>query len=472
MRVCFVDPKGMHFGLNTGLGYLAAYLKTQAMVDEIRVFDFNNKDDSSDARFEAIAGFDVIGFSIKSFTLTSAVDIARRIKRPHNVLVAGGPHITLDGVAFLKEHAEFDYAIGGEGEIACAALVQALHAGGPVKAISGLIQRTPEGIQENGAAPRIAELDSLPNPDFSVFDSVADGRIYNYPVVTSRGCPYPCTYCCVRRVMGAKWIARSVPNIMAELSAAKQTYGISCFNIQDDNFSLDMDRAKAFCKAVEAAGLDVSWSCPNGVRADRLDEELVSLMRASRCSGMSMGIESGEAEEFAAIRKGESLDDVRNAVALVRRYGLNVYGNFIIGLPHATLESLRRSVRFAKKLGLESCHFNILIPFPGTEIGDWAIQHGRRLRDWREGFMLSKNPVVVFDTPEFPAADRIRAYYEANTKCNNYFALIDEHDGLLRNVIRVACGIARYDPWGLGGHIRWGFRNFRRILGRVVGKNS
>ncbi len=107
MKVCFIDPKGMHFGLNTGLGYVASYLKNIYGLVDIKVFDFNNNNKAIDSRIKEIIGYDIIGFSIKSFTKDSALEIAHKVKKEKNVLFAGGPHITLDGINFLKEHEIF-----------------------------------------------------------------------------------------------------------------------------------------------------------------------------------------------------------------------------------------------------------------------------------------------------------------------------------------------------------------------------
>jgi radical SAM superfamily enzyme YgiQ (UPF0313 family) len=272
--------------------------------------------------------------------------------------------------------------------------------------------------------------------------------------------------------MGRKWVPRSVGNVLAELSEARRTYGIRCFNIQDDNFSLDMERARAFCDGLSERGLAMDWSCPNGVRADRVDDDLMGRMRRSGCFGVAMGIESGVEEEFAAIKKGETLPDIVRAVELANRHGVHVSGNFIIGLPHSTLASVRESVRFAKRLDLESCIFNLFVPFPGTEVWEWVRRNGRMLMDWKDGFTQGKDPKVVFETDEFPKEDRLRAYFEANVRCRNYFAFMDEHEGTLRNVWHVLAGIARYDRGDIPGHAAWCLRHSRRILARIVEKNA
>ncbi len=472
MKICFVDPKGVHFGLNTGLGYLVSVLKQMPSVEAVKVYDFNNNGHDIERRIEEIRGFDVIGFSIKSFTRDSALHIAQRVKTEKNILLAGGPHITLDGVNFLKENGVFDFGIAGEGEEALPQLLNAVAARSPVAGINGLIYRDNGHVVRAGSGSRIVELDGIPYPDYSVFDSVVDGKIYNYPLVTSRGCPYQCIYCCVKVVMGRKWVPRSVENVMGELAHAKKTYGITCFNIQDDNFSMDMDRAKDFCDCLISTGLAMKWSCPNGIRADKVDDVLMGRMRAAGCFGVAMGIESGVEEEFRAIKKGETLGDIINAVGLAQKNRIMVFGNFIIGLPHSSLDSIRQSIRFARSLKLESCIFNLFIPFPGTEIWEWVQNNGRLLMDWKDGFTQGLSPRVVFETTDFPAEERLQAYYEANIKCHNYFAFMNEQESLARNIINVVKTIMRHDARNSLRHMLWVIRHSRRIGARILEKNT
>lgn len=472
MKICFVDPKGMHFGLNTGLGYIASYLKNVCGLTSIKVFDFNNNVKEIDSRVKEIADYDIIGFSIKSFTRVSALEIACKVKNKNNILLAGGPHITLDGASFLKEHEIFDFGVTGEGEITTASLLSAIDSKKDFGTIMGLIWKKGNEVLFNGYGDRITDLNAIPYPDYSVFDSVTDGKIHNYPLVTSRGCPYPCTYCCVKGVMGRKWIARSVENVIGELLKAKEIYGINCFNIQDDNFSLDIKRAKAFCDSLIKGNLHQKWSCPNGIRADRVDDELMGKMKRSGCFGVAMGIESGNEEEFRSIKKGERLADVIKAVDLSRQNDIWVFGNFIIGLPHSSLESIRSSVKFAKRLKLESCIFNLLVPFPGTEVWDWVEKNGRISMDWKDGFTQGKDPKVVFETDDFKKEERLRAYYEANVKCKNYFAFMDEHEGLFKNILNILRFIIKYDFLNIPGHILWGLRHFKKIISRVTEKNT
>ena len=471
MKIAFVDPKGIHFGLNTGIAYIASSLKKMGW-SGIRVFDFNNNTTRRDERLEELSSYDVIGFSVKSFTKEDVVAIASQLKRSGNILVAGGPHISLDGMNFLIENTSFDYAIPGEGEYSMVQLIEVIEGKEKLENIKGIIYRKEGTPIANGDAERIIDLDALPFPDYCSFDSILDGRIYNYPLVTSRGCPYQCTYCCVRRIMGKQWTAHSVGKIVAELKEVQEKYSSKVFNVQDDNFTLDMQRALNFCDAIVREGMTFKWSCPNGIRADRIDEKLIGSMKRAGCFMVAFGIESANGKEFNSIKKGENLQDIVTAVSFAQKQGIYVVGNFIIGLPYSNLASIHESIRFAKTLRLEACVFNLLVPFPGTEIWAWVKNNGRLLMDWREGFTQGGEPKVVFETDDFPLRDRIQAYYEANIKCNNYFAFMDEHDSMFKNIWNIMKAIFRYDRINFHNHIAWVIRHSGRIIARITKKNA
>ncbi len=224
--------------------------------------------------------------------------------------------------------------------------------------------------------------------------------------------------CNVPTVIGRKFRTRSGENIMNELRYAQEKYGCTEFKVLDDNFTLLMDRAKDICRFFIDEGLDMKWTCPNGIRADRLDDELCELMVKAGCYSVSIGVESGDPEVFRKINKGEKLEDVEHGIAIAKKAGLKVHGFFILGLVGSTYETDKRSMEFVKKVGLESASWGILVPYPGTEVWNQvrADPNVRMLRDWKEGFHIGARPKPVFDTPEYPADERVKAFYLANLK--------------------------------------------------------
>ncbi len=254
-------------------------------------------------------------------------------------------------------------------------------------------------------------VESVEFEDFS-------GMVYNIEVdedhtYTANG--FLVNNCNVPVVIGRKFRVRSKENILAELRWAQERYKSKEFKVLDDNFTLLMDRAKDICKYFIDEKLDMKWTCPNGIRADRLDEELCRLMKEAGCYSMSIGVESGDPDVFDKIKKGEKLADVEKGIKLAQAAGIQVHGFFIIGLVGSTYEADKRSVEFAKRVGI-SASWGILVPYPGTEVWEQvkADPNTRMLRDWKEGFHIGARPKPVFDTPQYPADERVKMYYLAN----------------------------------------------------------
>ncbi|MFH1420523.1 MAG: radical SAM protein [Candidatus Aenigmatarchaeota archaeon] len=412
MNIILIDPEGIVSGLNTGLGYLTAVLKQKG--HDVGVIDFNNKRGNEKQRLEAVKGADIAGISIKSFTLAHALKLGKIIKEinPNITLIAGGPHITIDGRAFMIENKEFDMAVVGEGEQTLLEIASKK----PLEKINGILYRKGNDVIANERRQWANELDVLPFPNYDVFDSV-DSEIDAYPLVTSRGCPYNCSYCSVGNVIGKVWRSRDAKNITEELETAKEKYGSSGFKVLDDNFTLSVERAKEICRMLIDKNIGMKWSCPNGIRADKLDNELLALMKQSGCYSISIGVETGDLDVFKAIDKGEKLEDIEKAVAMIKNAGIRAEGFFIIGLPGSTYEKDKVSIAFAKKLKLDSASFGILVPYPGTRVWDWVNDkknNVRFLRDWKDGFHVGAKPTATFETDSYKAEEMVKLYYNAN----------------------------------------------------------
>ncbi len=414
MNVIFIDPKGVWDGLNNGLAYVAACIRGGC---DVSVIDFVNRSGDAEKRMGDIKNAGIVGISVKSFTLTESVAMANiaRALNPNARIIAGGPHVIVDGLNFMKENPAFDMAVAGEAEMTFKEIV----AGRNVEQISGIIYRDGNELKQNPMRGWIEGLDALPFPVYDDFDSVnVNGKIRqieNWPLVTSRGCPYTCVYCNVPNVIGRKFRARSAKNIIAELRYAKEKYMSREFKVLDDNFTLQMDRSKEICRLIIEEKLGMKWACPNGIRADRLDEELCELMKEAGCYSISVGVESGDADVFAGLKKGEKLGDIERGIMLAQAAGVKVHGFFIIGLPGSTYEKDMASIEFAKKLGI-SASWGILVPYPGTDVWERikSDKNARILRDWKEGFHIGARPKPVFETVGYTAEERVKAYYRAN----------------------------------------------------------
>jgi len=198
------------------------------------------------------------------------------------------------------------------------------------------------------------------------------------PIITTRGCPFHCTYCAGYRVTGRKFRKRSIDIIIEELSLLKGKFGVKDVTIVDDNFTLQKPFALGVCEAIRRNQLDLSWSCPNGVRLDTLDRELIEAMEASGCYSVAVGIESGSERVLSDMKKSLDIDTVREKVDLIKAHSrIKVTGFFLLGYPTETRSDIEKTIQLSRQLKLDRGAFSLFTPFPGTEIYEELLKEGR-----------------------------------------------------------------------------------------------
>ena len=463
MRIALIDPPGINKGLNVGLSMLSACLGIKGY--EVKIFDFNNNADSLAERIFHIRQYDLIGFSIKTFTLRNSLEIARALRRED--LFCGGPHVTLDGINLLKDSKYFKIGVIGEGEDAIGEIADTIRNNLALSNIRGIVYRQANEIITTASRNFPDDLDALPLSDYSAFDSVKKG-IRDYPVITSRGCPYSCIYCCVGRVSGKAMRFRNISNVIREIRNAKKIYHSQSFQILDDNFTFDVDRAKDFCRLLIKDKTNMPWSCPNGLRADRINEELVALMKESGCRYVSIGIESLDEEVFANTKKGGKLEEIKSAVYLFNKYKIKLNGFFLIGLPKDTLAKTIGSFKKSKEIGVDSAHWNMFVPYPGTEAWEWVNKNAKIVCDWREGFHFGINLKPVFETNEFKTSQMIRAYQTVNIKSKNYSAFFNGERPVIINAFVIFLHILRYDATHIFEHLCYVIYNLSAVKKHII----
>jgi radical SAM superfamily enzyme YgiQ (UPF0313 family) len=385
-----------------------------------------------------------------------------------SILVFGGPHISIAREEFFKKHARADAIFIGEAETSFCNFLDWAEGKRNENDMKGVAVRKKDGsIYMNYDRELDDDLDSLPFPSYAVFDSVSE-RIDNYPLLTSRGCPYRCIYCSVGSISGKKWRSRKIDSIMKEIKTSRDKFGFRYFFIIDDNFTLDKERAREFCNALISEKTDLRWSLPNGIRSDKLDEGLVKLMTSSGCEAVSFGVESADPEVFKNINKGETLEDIESAIILCRKYRLRVSGKFIIGLPGSNRNSTGISIRWAKRMGFYDINWNLLVPYPGTEAYEYVRKTGRFIRPWEEGFHFGPSPRVTFETDSYSAQEMERDARRANVSSRNLVCFYDHNRNLFWNAIYIIYLIMRYDSLHAISHLRYIFMRWKLRRRRIA----
>jgi len=201
-------------------------------------------------------------------------------------------------------------------------------------------------------------------------------------ILTSRGCPYNCVYC-NKLIFQRKFIMRSAENIIKEIIYLKNTYGYQDFHILDDLFTCNKERVVEFCNLVIKNKLDIKWKCANGIRVNTVDLPLLKLMKKSGCYMLNYGVESGNQRILNLMRKGQTLQQIRNAVKMTKKAGINCGCCFMFGNLGEDTQTMNQTLEFAKELNPDIAMFSILVPYPGTDVEKIIRKEGKMfIENW------------------------------------------------------------------------------------------
>jgi radical SAM superfamily enzyme YgiQ (UPF0313 family) len=370
-----------------GLLYVAAYVEARGR--SVHVMDVN----AEQLHFADIEAFiekhqpSWIGFTAVTAQIINTHRIAGIAKRvsPKTRVVIGGVHATALPGEVLQDR-NVDFVIRGEGELPFASLVE----GDALDSIPGLSMRNAnplQPIQHNPAGVPIQDLDSLPTPAYHLikFDlyKPAIGAYRRLPSVNmtmTRGCPGKCTFC---NSAETSLRTRSAKHLVAEIEKLQARYGIREVSFYDDTLTIFKPQVAEMCDLIVERGIDLTWSC--FARTDCVSPSLLRKMRAAGCHQILFGIESADPEILRTIRKPIDIEQTRKAVRMVQDAGIAVRAAFMFGNPGETVESMRRTIDFAKSLNPDIAIFNITTPYPGTQMFNWAKENGYlRTLDWND----------------------------------------------------------------------------------------
>lgn len=414
LKTAFGDERARPVHPHLGLAYLIAVLK-QAGIKAIDVYDQGLEDDTEVLCKKIDAGRpDLIGLTTFSYCYDHANELIKTIKGYTSVpLIIGGPHVSaLRGEVLATTTA--DFAMKGESEASFVRFIEEFSESKNYARVGNLIWKNPLGsLVENQAHPLIEDLDRIPFPCYDAFHF----ERYNYfaartlPIITSRGCPYGCNYCSVKLSMGRRFRARSPENVVEEMRHWVKVYKIERFDINDDCFTLNIDRAESICDLLIKEGLNIKYRLYNGIRADRVTERLLRKMKESGCIFISYGCESGNQGIINNMGKALRVERVREAVGLTNKVGIRNAVNFIIGHKGETYETAMDSLKLAKSLPTGFVNFYNAVPYPGTDLYNWATENATYMMPMQEylGRVGYRDLVPVFDTKEFPREERIKA---------------------------------------------------------------
>jgi anaerobic magnesium-protoporphyrin IX monomethyl ester cyclase len=367
---------------------------------------------------------DVYGMSCWTANRRGVALVAEAIKRryPRATVVIGGPHATPLAREMLEHYPAIDCAVRGEGDVTFAELCQRVSAGQSFEGLAGAVYRTARGIEAGPERDNVRDIDTLECPH----------RYYDtHIVMTSRGCPWSCTFCGAETSWGRGFRGHSVPYVLDMLEAALRRVRVRMIQIKDDTFTTNKKRVLELCRGIRERKLNFLWSCDT--RVDVLSEDLLREMRLAGCQRLSLGVESGSQTILDAIDKRITVDEIVEAAEMAKRYGVHVRFYMMLGNRGETAETFAETLAFLERARPHQYIFSCLSVFPGT-----ADFHAAEKSGWlrREAYFTGdfQELKVPFDaSPE--VTEILNAWFGKNHGLREgYLESVDDARGVLERL--------------------------------------
>lgn len=362
---------GRNFTFPLGLGYIAAVLRDAG--HDVTLLDpepmgMNLTDIGKKITKESP---EVVGITCATPNFGMACRIAHIAKQTTNVVtVLGGVHASAVPKMILNNHPEFDVIGVGEGEYT---MLELCNNAINLPAVNGIVFRKGDSLCETSPRPFAADVDKFPFPARDLVDLNKyrlqvhlDRGKRSTTMITSRGCPYRCTFCASHLTTGHRLRVHSAEYVIAEIKHLVIDYGIELICFMDDTFTVDQERVKRICNLILERNIKIDWFC--FARVDTVSRELLELMKKAGCYALLYGIESANKEVLKDLKKGITPDQARRALKISNELGLKTEASFILGNPKDTREAIEETINFAIELKPVIGSFNRLVPYPGTEI--------------------------------------------------------------------------------------------------------
>jgi anaerobic magnesium-protoporphyrin IX monomethyl ester cyclase len=383
----------------TGLAYLAAMAESEG--HQARIIDAMAEPISVENLIREVRDWrpDVIVANSATPTVRNDGIVLERLREATGAFCGFvGPHVSALPEETLRETG-MDFGMIDEAEATTVEFLRAVAIGrsGSLRealgGVDGIVWRDVRAdgeaiVRTNASRGMVPDLDALPFPARHLLPNSAYRLPFfgNHPFATlipARGCPWPCTFCRAGRVWGRKTRMRSVSSILQEIAVLRKDFGIRHLVFMTDSLTLRREWALKLFAGLSALPEPLEWMCNS--RVDAVDVELLTAMKRAGCRMVSYGLESGVQSLLDVSRKGITLEQSARAIRATRKAGIPSMAYFILGLPGETEETVRETIRFAKRIAPDYANFHIATPFPGTELYDQAVANGwLRATDWSE----------------------------------------------------------------------------------------
>ncbi|KPV64516.1 MAG: coproporphyrinogen III oxidase [Candidatus Bathyarchaeota archaeon BA2] len=366
---------------------------------------------------------DILGFSVLLSAAKEAPKIAERVKaeNPNITIVFGNYHATFNPERILEKYPFVDVVARSEGEHTSLELARCLEKDGDLNNVEGIAFRKAGKIIFTPDRPLIKNVDELPFPDRNLTGVQYTSTIFGVKVntkkftalISSRGCPFRCSFCGIRKFARGRWRPRSVENVIEELELL-QSEGYEQFLFADDNFTLNAKRVSKLCRKIRKERMDIEWFCDS--RVDHVSYDMFREMVKAGCKCLFFGIESGNQRILDYYNKGITPEQAESAVRKARKAGIDIIvGSFIVGAPDETKREIVNTLQFANKLDIDVPDVNILGAHTGIDIWNDLVAKGfiDEEKYWETGVCIPKDlpTPVPYEEVRSLVYEYFRAFY-------------------------------------------------------------
>jgi radical SAM superfamily enzyme YgiQ (UPF0313 family) len=435
MKVLFIDTPGGYppspairgKSLSHAISCLATLLIEKGHC--VSVLDMNNHHENvgNEAIVRSLRLFcpDAVCFSVLSIQYNSFINAVTLIRQYSDcLLIAGGAAIALAGEQVFEDTCfRLNVAVPGEGDLVLPEVISAWDERNweKLRTLGGILLNQDRKVLNTGRMPYFNDLDSLPFENLGVFGIRTVGV---YEILASRGCSFHCSFC--YNHAGHTLRRKSPERILAELVHARHKYQFCKFRFVDAFFNHDEEWVVQICNLLNQSELrGIPWEA-NGIRADCLSEKICKAMSGAGCEMVGIGVESFHPEVFRRVRKGTTLEQVRQGIMTARKHFSRVVCYMIIGLEGDTLKNTLFSYRQIRKLKPLTLLYCLAVPFPGTKLFDYATTNGSLMGSDRDSLLINfdENAMIAFETPEFTVTDRRKAFKIIKVKEFTYISWV------------------------------------------------
>lgn len=397
-----------------GLAMIAAVLEGsehQVGILDLQTFDLSEKAISKVIAEEAP---NIVGITALTPTINSAIGVAKKVKQIDEdvTVVLGGPHGTILPEETLLFAPEIDIIVRGEGEQTMLEVAGASkERTAALKGISGITYRENNEIRSTSPRVPISNLDKLPFPAFHLLP-MKRYRLHPpfgrkspaIPIITSRGCPYRCSFCS-KSVFGKRYRSNTASYVIREIQLLKEKFGVKEIKFYDDVFTIDRKRVIEICRLIKEQGIDILWTCET--RVNLVDEEMLGIMSDAGCYMIAYGVESGNQRVLENLKKDITLEQAVRAFKLTKRLGIETAAYFMLGSPGETSDTVWDTIEFAKTLDPDFVQFSTATPFPGTEYYAGLVEEGKLPKEWDKYVYADLRHLdnVIFETKLFDKSE-------------------------------------------------------------------